>query len=164
MRHMLFVLWFVGAVGCGNSDTSPDKPAVKTGADMTKSTNAGTAEPQPTSRAVDGVSEPVAAGSGDTEKTSRWYERFVVNQDNESVVLSGTIKVGETVTIDLAAKKNRNIVLGTNVFQEDISFKDGETITFHPMKGAVARTGGPAETAMAVVRTSRQSMDHSPFR
>ncbi|MEO2030000.1 MAG: formylglycine-generating enzyme family protein, partial [Fuerstiella sp.] len=141
MRHLLFVLLLVAVVGCGNSDTAPDEQAVKPEADTVESTNAATVEPQPASRAVDSGPEPVAAGSGDTEEDPRWYERFVVNQDNQSVLRSGTIKAGETVTIDLAAKNKRHIGFGTNVFQDGISFKDGETITFHQTKGAVAGIG-----------------------
>ena len=121
MRHMLFVLLLVAVVGCGNLDTSPDE--------------------QNTSRAVDSGPEVVAAGSGDTEEGPRWYERFVVNQDNQKALQSGTIKAREVVTIDLETKKKRHIGFGTNVFQDDISFADGESITFHQTKEGVVGIG-----------------------
>jgi hypothetical protein len=128
-------------VGCGNSDPVLDEQVVKTEADPAESTNAAMVEPQDASRTGDSGPESVAAGSGDTEEDPRWYERFVVNQDNQRALQSGTIKGGETVTIDLEAKNKRHIGFGTNVFQDGISFKDGETITFHQTKGAVAGIG-----------------------
>ncbi len=128
-------------VGCGNSDTAPVEQVVKPGADTTGSTNAATVEPQDASRTGDSGPESVAAGSGDTEEDPRWYERFVVNQDNQKALQSGTIKAREAITIDLEAKNKRHIGFGTNVFQDGISFKDGETITFHQTKGAVAGIG-----------------------
>ena len=141
MRYVLVALLLVVVVGCGNSDTAPDEQAVKPEADTTGSTNAATVEPQDASRTGNSGPESVAAGSGDTEEDPRWYERFVVSQDNQRALQSGTIKAREAVTIDLEAKNKRHIGFGTNVFQDRIRFADGETIIFHQTKGAVAGIG-----------------------
>ena len=141
MRHVLLTLLLVAVVGCGNSDTAPDEQAVKPGADTTGSTNVATDEPQDVSHAANDAHEAVAAKAVDTEEARRWYDLFVVNQDNQRALKSGTIKGGETVTIELEANKKRHIGFGTNVFQDDISFVDGETIIFHQTKGAVAGIG-----------------------
>jgi hypothetical protein len=114
---------------------------VKPGADTTGSTNVATDEPQDASHTGDSGPESVAEGSGDTEEDPRWYERFVVSQDNQRALQSGTIKAREVVTIDLEANKKRHIGFGTNVFQDDISFVDGESITFHQTKGTVVGIG-----------------------
>jgi len=141
MRHLLLAALLVVVVGCGNSDTAPDEQAVKPEADTTGSTNAATVEPQDASRTGSSGPESVAAGSGDTEEDPRWYERFVVSQDNQRALQSGTIKAREAVTIDLEAKNKRHIGFGTNVFQDRIRFADGETIIFHQTKGAVSGIG-----------------------
>jgi len=141
MRQLLLALLLVVVVGCGNSDTAPDEQPVKPTADAAESTNAATHEPQDASHTGDSGHESVAAGSGDAEEDPRWYERFVVSQDNQRALQSGTIKARETVTIDLEAKNKRHIGFGTNVFQDDIRFADGETITFHQTKGAKVGIG-----------------------
>ena len=141
MKQVLLTLLLVAVVGCGNSDTAPGEQAVKPGADTAESTDAATVEPQDASHTGDSGPESVAAGSGDTEEEPRWYERFVVSQDNQRALQSGTIKAREVVTIDLEAKNKRHIGFGTNVFQDDISFADGESITFHQTKGAKVGIG-----------------------
>ncbi len=141
MRLTLSVLWLVALVGCSHSDTAPDEQAVRPGAHTSESTNAAKVEPQDASHTGDSGPESVAAGSGDTEEDPRWYERFVVSQDNQRALQSGTIKPREVVTIDLEANKKRHIGFGTNVFQDRIRFKDGETIIFHQTKGTVAGIG-----------------------
>jgi len=141
MRHVLLALLLVAVVGCGNSDTAPDEQAVKPGADTAESTNAATVEPQDALHTGEDAPEVVAAQAGDTEEAGRWYDLFVVNQDNQKALKSGTIKGGETVTIELEAKNKRHIGFGTNVFQDDISFADGESITFRQTKGAKVGIG-----------------------
>ena len=141
MKHVLLTLLLVAVVGCGNSDTAPDEQPVKPGADPVGSDKAATDGPQDASRTGEDTPEVVAAQAGDNEEVRQWYDLFVVNQDNQKALKSGTIKGRETVTIELEAEKKRHIGFGTNVFQDDISFADGETIAFHQTKGAVAGVG-----------------------
>ena len=141
MRYVLLTLLLVAVVGCGNSDPVLDEQVVKTEADPAESTNAAMVEPQDASRTGEDAPEVVAAQAGDTEEARRWYDLFVVNQDNQKALQSGTIKGGEIVAIELEAKKTRHVGFGTNVFQDDISFTDGESITFHQTKGAKVGIG-----------------------
>jgi formylglycine-generating enzyme required for sulfatase activity len=114
---------------------------LRSSVESTESTNTATVEPQDTSRKEDDAPEAVAAKAVDTEEARRWYDLFVVNQDNQRALKRGTIKGGETVTIELEAEKKRHIGFGTNVFQDRIPFADGESIIFHQTKGAVAGIG-----------------------
>ena len=64
MRHMLFVVLLVAAVGCGNSGTAPDEQAVKPEADTVESTKAATVEPQAISQNQMQTGEPIVNSIG----------------------------------------------------------------------------------------------------